>query len=298
MAYTLPIAWLIDLEWMPGWKAALIWLALAVPVVLLGMRSLAGLGPVRQWVSIGFRLLVLLTLVLIIGGARWKREHKSLDLMVLRDNSRSVDQFRGYTGKNITDAVDDFLSKAAADARKKHKDDRIGVISFDRTPLIDSMPHTSVILDARAIREKGSGTDIASAIQLVLATFQRDAMRRIVLISDGNQTSGDIEGAIAAAVSQGVPIDVMRLSYSVKNEVLVDRISAPSWRKEGEAFDVFVSLVSTNTEPVSGTLTVTEDGQRIEEPRRVTIPPADMKPDGTVEPRKHIERVRVSAAMV
>src|SRR5687768_8750038 len=115
MANTLPIAWLIDLEWMPGWKAALIWLGLALPIVLLGMRSLAGLGPVRQWVSIGFRLLVLLVLVLIIGGARWKREHKSLDLMVLRDNSRSVDQYRAFVGKNFNDAFDDYLAKAAAD---------------------------------------------------------------------------------------------------------------------------------------------------------------------------------------
>jgi len=30
---------------------------------------------------------------------------------------------------------------------------------------------------------------MASAIQLALATFQKDAMRRILLISDGNQTA-------------------------------------------------------------------------------------------------------------
>src|SRR5688572_13062380 len=89
-----PLAWWIDLEYMPGWKAALIFLALAVPVVWMGLRSLAGLGPVRRWVAISLRLLVLLTLVLIVGGARWKRMHKVVEVMVLRDISESTDLVR------------------------------------------------------------------------------------------------------------------------------------------------------------------------------------------------------------
>jgi len=62
------LAWWIDLEFMPGWKAALIFLALAAPIVLLGIRSLAGMGPVRKWVAIVLRLMVLLMLVLILAG--------------------------------------------------------------------------------------------------------------------------------------------------------------------------------------------------------------------------------------
>jgi uncharacterized membrane protein len=290
----LTLAWIIDLEYMPGWKAALLFLALATPIVLLGMRSLAGLGPVRKWVAIVFRLMVLLVLVLILGGARWQRVRKSLDLVVLRDNSKSTEQFRAYPGKNLDDSIDDFLRAAADDKHKTGKDDRIGIIRFDRKPLIDALPNTSLVLNSRGIRELGGGTDIAAAIQLALATFQNDAMRRLLLISDGNQTSGDLDSALASAVSQNVPIDVMKLSYAVNNEVLIERLSAPSWKKESDAFDIFVSMLSTNQEPVTGTLTVLQKSLRLEQ-RKITLEPAMLNADGKLEPKKHVERVHVPA---
>jgi len=226
----LPLGFIIDFEYMPGWKAALIFAALALPIIWLGMRSLAGMGPVRKWVAIAIRLLVLLMLMLTLAGARWNRLHKDVQVMVVRDNSQSTMHVRGYPGRNLDESIEDYLRTAADPKHKIHRDDRIGVISFDRTPLIDSMPNTTLLLDARAIRDKGNATDMASAIQLALATFQKDAMRRILLISDGNQTAGDLEGALTAAVSQNVPIDVMKLSYSVDNEVLIDRLAAPSWK--------------------------------------------------------------------
>lgn len=289
------LAWLIDLEYMAGWKAALLFAALAVPVVFLGMRSLAGLGPVRKWVAIALRLLVLLVLVLIIAGARWQRLHKTLEVMVLRDNSESVELFRQYPGKNLKDSVEDYLRQASEDKRKPNPDDRIGVISFSDKALVDAMPSDGLILNAHAIREPGNATDIASAIQLALATSSRDAMRRFLLITDGNQTGGDLESALAAAVSQGVKIDVMPLRYAVNNEILVERVSAPSWKHESEAFEIFVSMVSTNPLAVRGKLTVFEEGIPFEK-RDITIDAANLTNDGRIEPRKHVERVRVPAA--
>ena len=87
---SLPLAWWIDLEFMPWWKAGLIFGACAIPIVLLGMRSLAGLGPARKWVAIGARLLVLLVVVLILRGARWQRLHKTVEVVVMRDISDGV----------------------------------------------------------------------------------------------------------------------------------------------------------------------------------------------------------------
>ncbi len=287
-------AWLMDLEYMAGWKAALMYMGLSIPVLWLGLRSMSGLGRVRKWVAVGLRLLVLLMLVLIVGGARWRREHKSLEVMILRDISDSTGLFRQYPGKNLQDSVDDYLRAASEEKAKVSKDDKVGLISFTGRALVDWMPNTHLELGARGIREGGSATDIAAAIQLALATFQRDAMRRIVLISDGNQTAGDLEGAIAAAVSQRVPIDVMKLSYDVQNEVMVDRVSAPAVKREKEAFDLFVSLLSTNRLPVRGRLTVLEENVPIEK-RTITIEGAAVNAEGKVEARKHVERVRVPA---
>src|SRR4051812_18264337 len=102
-------AWIIDLEFLPAWKVFALFAVCAVPIVWLGTRSLAGLGPVRKWVAVGVRLLVLLVICLILGGARWQRQNKTVEVVVLRDISESTTLFRGYPGKNLGDSIDDYL---------------------------------------------------------------------------------------------------------------------------------------------------------------------------------------------
>src|SRR5690242_16541009 len=76
LAYYFPLR----LEYLT-WPRAILLLALcSIPVLVLGMHSLNGLGPVRKWVAIAIRLLVLLIFVLIIGGARWQRTNHDLEV--------------------------------------------------------------------------------------------------------------------------------------------------------------------------------------------------------------------------
>src|SRR5262249_53865962 len=152
------------------------------------------------WVALGVRLAVLLLLVLIVGGARWQRENKVVEVMVLRDISESMGNIRNTPDKSLQTAIDNFL-KTVSDPTKKKPDDRIGQVSFHSSALIDAIPNTTLALDTRAIREAGRGTDIAAAIQLGLATLGKDAMHRMLLISDGNQTQGDVEAAASAAAA-------------------------------------------------------------------------------------------------
>jgi uncharacterized membrane protein len=285
----------IRLEYMTGWMAGLLFCALAVPILLLGMRSLNGLGPVRKWVAIGVRLGVLALFILILGGARWQRQHTDLEVMVLRDISGSTGYVTHHPGESLDSAIRQYLLEATR--QDKPVKDRIGLISFHSGAWIDAMPDMQLRLDAHAIRDGGHGTDVASAIQLGLATLSRDAMHRMVLIWDGNQTQGDLESAISAAVAQNVPIDVMPMSYSVENAVMVDRFVAPTWKRENEDFSVEVILRSTSEREVMGRLSVLHQNELMDlDPytvgkqtvRRVTIPPARA---GT--PGRQVERVQV-----
>lgn len=250
----LGFTWPLQMEFLHGWQALLLFLAFAIPITILGKRSLNGLGRVRKWVAVSIRLLVLALLVLIIGGARWQRENKVVELMVLRDMSESITNVRNFPGKTLQTSVEQYLTQVS-DLKHKPADDRIGLLSFNSGATIDALPNTTLPLDAHPIRDAGRGTDVAAAIQLGLATFSKDSMRRMLLISDGNITQGDIEAATAAAAAQNVPIDVMPLRYDVKNEVLVERLVAPTVKRENERFTVDVILRSTNP-PVTGKLSV------------------------------------------
>ncbi|MDB5333507.1 MAG: hypothetical protein JWP03_4658, partial [Phycisphaerales bacterium] len=156
----------VRLEFMSWWMATLLFASLGAIVVLLGMRSLNGLGAVRKWVAIAIRLAVLLLLVLILAGVRWQRKHSALEIWVLRDVSPSTElvEKKDYTGKSLQDSIDDYLRESVRDKRKK-PDDRVGVISFMERAQVDAMPSKDLKLDTRGIPERGSGTDASSAIQ-------------------------------------------------------------------------------------------------------------------------------------
>src|SRR4051812_20863931 len=101
------------LEYFSALTALGIFAALALPIVLLGIRSLAGLGPVRKWVAIGVRLVVLLLVVLILGGFRFQRQNKDLEVLVLRDNSLSTAQVRDFPDESLVKSINNYLTKAS-----------------------------------------------------------------------------------------------------------------------------------------------------------------------------------------
>src|SRR6185437_15634728 len=135
----------LQMEYLSYWQAAALFAVIALPIVLLGMQSLNGLGQARKWVAIGIRLLVLLLFILIIGGARWQRVNKDLEVIVLRDVSESTAQVRDYPGKSLQESEDDWFRSLAGEGEDKHADnvkpklDRLGIISFHDQAVIDAM---------------------------------------------------------------------------------------------------------------------------------------------------------------
>jgi uncharacterized membrane protein/membrane protein implicated in regulation of membrane protease activity len=295
-SHILAFTWPVRLEYFSAGQAFLIFLALGAFVTLLGMRSLNGLGPVRKWVAIGVRLLNVLLIVLLLSGVRWQRKHSDLEVMVLRDVSHSTSLVTDYPGKSLQISLDDYLRAASKDERKK-PDDRVGIISFNERAKVDAMPSKELALDTRSVANPGTGTDASAAVQLGLATLSPDTMHRMVLVWDGNATAGDIDQAVASAVAQHVPIDVLPLHYDVQNEVMVERFIAPTWKRENEPFTLDVVLRSTNPRPVTGKLSVlhrTEGGQDYIDMDPST-PQLDTARQVTLNPGLNVQHIHVPA---
>src|SRR5258706_2603627 len=261
LAGTLAVHWPIQLEYLHCGDGGAFLVCVAAGG-WVGMRSLAGLGPARKWVAISARVLVLLLLFLILCGIRWTRMLTDLELLVVRDISGSTKLYSGYTGPSLDEAFKQYL-KEISDRKRRPAKDEIGQIVFDQAALIDSPLSQEVVTGAAAIQDVAleNQTDAASALELALATFRPDAMHRLLLVWDGNQTMGNIEQVVARAKSMNIPIDVMPLSYSVKNEVLMERFVGPTWKRENEPFTIEVFVRSTNIADVTGRLEVKLDNQ-------------------------------------
>jgi uncharacterized membrane protein len=254
-------------------------------VVLLGIHSMAGLGRVRKWVAIGVRLGVLLLVILILGDIKLVRKNTDVELMIVRDISRSTELVGDFPGKFLQSSIDDYLlaSTTKDSSPSRREGDRVGEISFNEHAYIDAIPSPRLSLEARAIRDRGSGTDAAGAIQLGLASMGNDSMHRMLLIWDGNATAGDLNTALAAVSSQHVPIDVMPLHYNVEHEVMMDKFIAPSHRQEGQPFSIDVYIDNKNAQNVEGDLSVTDNGKLIPLTGGKTTERIALKPGPNVE---------------
>ena len=104
-------------------------------------------------------------------------------------------------------------------------------------------------------------TDIAAAVRLATAIFPAGTQQRLVLLSDGNDTSGEAEEAIAAASARGIRLDVVTPADESAAEVLVDGVDAPPGARVGETIELVVRVRSTIT--TSATLRLLADGATV-----------------------------------
>ena len=75
-----------------------------------------------------------------------------------------------------------------------------------------------------------------------MALFPKDAARRVVIVSDGNENMGNAMAESREMAEAGVGIDVVPVRYQARSDVAVERISIPPDLNRGQPFDVRVVL--------------------------------------------------------
>jgi len=222
--------------------------------IWIGWKTIAGLSTWSRRSAIAIRLIVILILACALA----------------RPNSRDVSQDVAVTV--VTDASDsvplperaraDLWVEEALKAHKQEKDDRFGVITVAEDASVESLPRKLTAGVDRAIPHEGKGTNLAEGVQLGLAVRPSDAAYRLVLATDGNETTGDLLSAARAAAVLSVPIDVLILRYSHESEVIVEDLIAPATARMGE--NVNLRLRITGTRDVSGSIYVTMNGEQLD----------------------------------
>ena len=198
-------------------------------VVLMGLRSLAGLGIVRRILAIGARCAVLGLLVLALAGP--ERVHVTDDQTVIFaiDRSASVPRERQQ-------AALDYVKAASREMRPKK--DRAAIVAFDGAPAVEQLPAEEVRVDQLDSGQRLYQTNLAGALRMALAVFPPETARRVVVLSDGNQNIGSALDEAQRYAAAGVPADVLPLRYEHKSEMLVERLTAPTNAKQDATVDL------------------------------------------------------------
>lgn len=236
----------------------------AIPMVVLGLIALRYTDRARRLALPTVRLLLVIAIALALAVPSMRREHHDISVIALLDVSGSARAFGtipdpgadGTAPRTYLGEVRDWLRRAIG---TRGESDRFGVVVFDGTAIAASVPTRADWNEAALDVSVTPGTSLEDAIRLGIALFPPDAARRLVLISDGNETRGDaLAAARDAAATASVPIDVLPVAYSVIRDAQVVRVDAPPTARAGETIDV--RIVIEATEAMTGELSLTRDG--------------------------------------
>ncbi len=232
-----------------------IWLWLAVPVgaiVVIGWMAASRTLPAgRRIASLVIRITLAACLVLSLAGMRLALPSDRLSVVFLLDASASM----------LDASREELVDWARSAVREMPEGDTAGIVVFGANALVDRLPSQLDELAEPASAPVTGATDVGAAVRLAAAIFPTGTQQRIVLLSDGNDTSGEAEDAIAAAAARGIRIDVVTPADESAAEVLVDVLDAPPGARVGETIDLMVRLRSTIT--TGATLRLLADGATV-----------------------------------
>lgn len=215
----------------PGYLALF---ALLPLLIMMSLRSLAGLGAIRRTMAVALRCLVVAVMVLALAGAQRTRPIDDLAVIFLLDRSRSI------PGDMQEEAF--AFVRSAGEAIGTNA--RVGVVAFDGAADVEQTPSRALALDRLSEPYQPDRTNIAAAARLAMALLPSDSAGRVVLLTDGNENVDAVLEEVEQYGAAGIPIDVLPVTYDHGNEVIFESLQTPPTAGTDETIDVQMVLRS------------------------------------------------------
>ncbi len=235
-------AWRVDaqsLAW--GWSGheyeltAPRWLGLVLvlPLLMLGsMRSLADLPPLQRGLLLAARGLFFVLLAVALAKPVRAVDTARVATVVLIDVSDSVARESLERARTTIDAM----------RRARAEEDRIEVVTFAARPRSLPVPEGERIPSAEQLRHppgrESAATDIEAALRFAHGLVPPGYLKRLVVLSDGRETSGDVLSEATRARELGAKIFTVPYRNPPPGEVAVSALDLPERVDVGQSFKV------------------------------------------------------------
>lgn len=236
-----------------------LWLVAAVWVWWMALQGWSGLNRLRSLQALLVRLTLLGLFVMLLAQPRAVRTSDSLAVVYALDMSASIHP------DQISQA-EAFITRTVS---QKPEGDEAGLIVFGSSaavelppeksfPVDENAPEGTLYLNARIDRD---ATNLEQALALGAAILPEGLRGRIVLISDGAETAGDLKSVLEQLRARGIAVDVLPVTYSYDQEVWIERIDLPQGVKIGEPYEASVLISSLKSGKAK--LVLEENGQPV-----------------------------------
>lgn len=240
-----------------------LWLGLLIPAAVLALRyTLIDSSRGQRILSFLVRVLILLLLVLALAGALWTSKSRSVALWVLGDLSDSVPE---SALAQITNLYQRIQSEKPAEGK-------LALALFAAKSDWIDVPGESTSAKPIQLSDDNlkTETNIELALRQAAQTLPHNAFKRVLLLTDGNQTQGDALAAAKRIRRQNVKIFTQAYEAEERDEVLLEDLLVPTEVQKGQSFAVAAIAHATKTSEASFTLY--RDGFKVGE-RQMTLQP-------------------------
>jgi uncharacterized membrane protein len=245
-------------------------LPFAVAGVILTRQRLLSLWGWRRDLSGGLRLLAATGFAIALAQPSLRVADDAASVVIAVDESTSM-------SPAAIGAAQAWIEQSL---RTRRSADRVGVVAFAGDVRVVQPPIASDVVprlpDPATLNP--ATTDLAQALRVSAGLVRGASNPRVVLLSAGVATTGDLD--LALAQTGDVPIDVVPLARPPDMpEVQIESVQGPQYVRAGETFDGTVTIAST--EAGTAHLQVAIDGEIVSEQdvlldqgvNRVTISP-------------------------
>lgn len=180
-------------------------------------------------------LITALTVPLILWPVRGET------VIFLVDRSKSVD--------NSKEISLDWIEKSL---ESKDKDDEFAIVSFGENALVEQqLGSEETLISDYQTTVRANETSIEEGLHLASSLIPDNSNGRIVLFSDGNETSGQSVEAAALLKNRNISIDYVTLTSDEREDMSLSELHVPSSMYEGEEAKINVQIDSNSEKQVT-----------------------------------------------
>ena len=208
-------------------------LLVLLPVLWVWMRRVPGASPA----CLALKCAAFAALVIALADPWASMRIEKLSITVLMDTSASMPRESIQRGEAM---VRDLVRKnSGADLR---------LITFAEHPKLVDLPAQAdkVSIPEGVDPKEGMATNLEDALQLALSTFPSEGARRVLLISDGNETQGHALTEALRARERGVVVYTVPAGGTAPLPVKLESIASPQDVFSGEHFTLSLQIESAS----------------------------------------------------
>lgn len=211
----------------------------------------SGLTASRGNIALIVRLMITGLLVAVLAHPRAVKTSDIVSVVFDVDVSDSVNEAREAA-----------LTIVAGTVAEKPPKDEAGMVVFGRTPAVEYPPRESFPFEKYLNSQVGKdATNLQQSLSLSAAMLPEDNRSRVVLISDGTETVGELKQAITDLQARDIQVDVIPITHvnASNKEVLLERLDLPRFVRLGETYEA--ATILTSQQDGSGTLVLKQNGE-------------------------------------